>query len=107
VNPPTAIFRYRKMPKIIFPVFWQEFTIHMTPEVAQKLRWDLNVPSMIATIISSLFVATGVLLLLIIASKPVLKQCRLKSVSNSDCDSDALISDSNCVDNNDNQPVIS
>ncbi len=106
VNPPAAIFRYGKMPKIIFPVFWQEFKIHMTPELAQKLRWDLSVPSLIATIISSLFVATGVFLLLFIASKPVWKQCRTKTVSNNDCDSDALISDSNCADNNDNQPVI-
>jgi len=107
VNPSKAMSKYRKMPKIIFPVFWQEFTIHMTQDIAKQLQWSLSVPSMICTIVSSLFVATGVLLLLWIVSIPVCKQCGHKTASNSDNDSDALISDNDHNQNNDNQPAIS
>lgn len=100
--------QYRKVPKIHIPVLWQEFSIHLTDKIVDDLHWTLTWPSIIATVISSLFVAVGALALLFIASKPVVKRCAQRwkrEDSANGCDTSALID--NTVDAEDSQHLIS
>ncbi|CAG2113930.1 unnamed protein product, partial [Medioppia subpectinata] len=105
--------KYWHMPRIHVPVLWQEFTIHATDDLAGDLHWKLTGPSIIATTISSVFVVIGVLTLLWVLSKPVMRRCKHNNgpvmVADDDnavgtCDTSALITDNN--DHKDSQPVI-
>ena len=102
--------QYRKMPKIHIPVLWQEFAIHVTDQIANKLHWQLTGPSLIAMVVSSLFIVVGALTLLIVVSGPVRQWCANQRAASrpEDCDTSALL-DNNVdinVDSNGTQPVI-
>lgn len=114
INPLVDRFKqYRKMPKIHIPVLWQEFTIHITDEFAQDLHWQLTGPSTIATIISSLFVTTGAIILLLVVSKSLVNVLIRHKTNGAviiddravnSSDTSALIS--NNTDANDSQSVV-
>jgi len=64
INKPPGLFRYRNIPEIVFPVFWQELTVDMTNEFSDHIKWVVRQPSLISSISSSSMLAIGILLVL-------------------------------------------
>lgn len=69
-------FMYIHMPKLVMPIFWQEFSISLTDKIASDLNWTLTIPGLIVTIISAFFVGFGVVFLFIVISSPVWVHCK-------------------------------
>lgn len=44
-------FRYRNIPNIVFPVFWQEMMLEMSPAVANQLWLAQNMPALVSQVI--------------------------------------------------------
>ena len=56
--------RYRNIPNIVFPAFWQELNIALNQEVASQLWLAAHIPSILTSVFSYSFFAVGCLLLL-------------------------------------------
>ena len=89
-------FMYIHMPKLVMPIFWQEFSISLTDKIASDLYWTLTIPGQIVTIISAFFVGFGVVFLFIVISSPVWVHCKSHKHSSS-----LLPSTSSSANNND------
>jgi hypothetical protein len=75
--------RYRNIPNIVFPAFWQEVTMTMTPAVASELWMAAHMPSVVASVSSAsfftlgtLFMATGLVLLIVRGLKAIVPSIR-------------------------------
>lgn len=55
-------FRYRNVPNIVFPIFWQEMRIELSPEVGDKLWLASHLPPILAAVTSYSFFSMGILL---------------------------------------------
>ena len=55
--------RYRNIPNIVFPAFWQEVSMTMTPVVASQLWMAAHMPSVVASISSASLFSLGTLLM--------------------------------------------
>ena len=55
-------FRYRNVPNIVFPVFWQEMMIEMDPVVGEKLWLASHLPTILGSVTSYSFFSMGILL---------------------------------------------
>lgn len=59
VSKPPWVSRYRYIPEVVFPVFWQEIRAEMPSDVVEHLEWALTVPYTAADIISIGIIVTG------------------------------------------------
>jgi hypothetical protein len=62
INKPPGLFRYRNIPEIVFPVFWQELSVDLTNNFANHIKWVIKQPSLISLISSSSMLVIGLLL---------------------------------------------
>ncbi|RWS06690.1 scavenger receptor class B member 1-like protein, partial [Dinothrombium tinctorium] len=71
-----GLLRYRNIPEIVFPVFWQAVEVEMTQEFASNLQMANNVPSLVASVAGYSLGVTGIVVLftaLFIALIPLYK----------------------------------
>ena len=71
-------FRYRNVPNIVFPIFWQEMTTELNHEVADELWLASHMPQILADVSSYSFYSLGSILLLsslVILAMKFIKSC--------------------------------
>ncbi|KAG9509821.1 Scavenger receptor class B member 1, partial [Fragariocoptes setiger] len=44
INKPSGLVRFRNMPEIIFPIFWQELSVNLTEDIYDRLLMAANKP---------------------------------------------------------------
>lgn len=64
INKPSGAFRYRNIPEIVFPVFWQELGVNVSQQMSERIKWVLEQPSLISSISSTSMLFIGVLFVL-------------------------------------------
>ena len=64
INKPPGMFRYRNVPEIVFPVFWQELGANVSSDMTERIKWVLEQPSLISSIASTSMLFIGVLFVL-------------------------------------------
>lgn len=57
------ISRFRYIPEVVFPVFWQELSAEVSADVIEHINWALTVPFLAADIISITILVLGIALL--------------------------------------------
>lgn len=62
ISKPPWISRFRYVPEIVFPVFWQEMSAQVPAEVAQHLAWALTTPFSVADTASLVIIVLGLVL---------------------------------------------
>lgn len=62
ISKPPWISRFRYIPEIVFPVFWQEMSAQVPPDVREHLAWALTTPFALADIVSLVFILLGLVL---------------------------------------------
>ncbi|CAG2168013.1 unnamed protein product, partial [Oppiella nova] len=64
INKPPGLFRYRNVPEIVFPVFWQELGVNVSADMSQRIQWVLKQPTLISSISSTSMLFIGFVLVL-------------------------------------------
>lgn len=59
INKPPGLFRYRNVPEIVFPVFWQELSSNVSQQMSERIKWVLEQPSLISSISSTSMLFIG------------------------------------------------
>ncbi|RWS29651.1 scavenger receptor class B member 1-like protein [Leptotrombidium deliense] len=59
-----GLVRYRNIPEIIFPIFWQEFQVSFTEDLAENLKMANRVPGLVASVTGYSFGVVGIILLI-------------------------------------------
>ncbi|CAG2107424.1 unnamed protein product, partial [Medioppia subpectinata] len=62
INKPPGLFRYRNVPEIVFPVFWQEMGANVSAAMAERMQWALRQPTLISAVSSVSMLFIGFLL---------------------------------------------
>lgn len=65
INKAPGLFRYRNIPEIVFPIFWQEYHFEFTRDLAQQLIDLRAMPYLISSISFYTFLSIGIVLVLI------------------------------------------
>lgn len=92
VNLQTKNTKAPQMRSVILPVFWQEFSIHITPEIAQKIRQQTQSLTIATYSVSILALIIGLLMLIYAIFLIVIHFRHSRNVNNDD--QDPLINDS-------------
>ena len=64
INKPPGLFRYRNVPEIVFPVFWQELSVNVSLKMSERIKWALDQPSLISSISSTSMLFIGLVFIL-------------------------------------------
>uniref|UniRef100_A0A834VJC1 Scavenger receptor class B member 1 n=1 Tax=Sarcoptes scabiei TaxID=52283 RepID=A0A834VJC1_SARSC len=62
ISKPPWISRFRNIPEIVFPVFWQELRAEATMDIIERINWALTKPFLYADIASYVIIVIGLLL---------------------------------------------
>ncbi|XP_015785987.1 scavenger receptor class B member 1 [Tetranychus urticae] len=65
ISKAPGLFRYRNIPDIVFPVFWQEYHFEFTKDLAQQLIDLRSMPYLVSSISFYSFLSIGIILLII------------------------------------------
>ena len=82
ISKPPFISRFRYIPEIVFPVFWQELHAEVPSDVIEHINWALTTPFAIADIVSLSFIVVG----LVLIAKGAFLLMRAKNLSNDQAD---------------------
>ncbi|XP_054156908.1 scavenger receptor class B member 1-like [Oppia nitens] len=73
INKPPGMFRYRNVPDIVFPVFWQELSSNITTDLTDRLKFALKMPGLMTTISSASMLTIGFIAILVAVMFPLYK----------------------------------
>nr|XP_027202619.1 scavenger receptor class B member 1-like isoform X1 [Dermatophagoides pteronyssinus] len=62
ITKPPWISRFRYIPEVVFPVFWQELRAEASSEIIEHLNWALTKPFIYADIFSIVIIVIGLIL---------------------------------------------
>lgn len=62
ITKPPWISRFRYVPEIVFPVFWQELSAEASTDMIEHINWALTKPFMFADIFSIIVIVIGLIL---------------------------------------------
>lgn len=62
ITKPPWISRFRYVPEIVFPVFWQELSAEASTDMIEHINWALTKPFMFADIFSIIIIVIGLIL---------------------------------------------
>ncbi|RWS28672.1 scavenger receptor class B member 1-like protein [Leptotrombidium deliense] len=71
INKPSGIHKFKKVPEIVFPVFWQEIVIIWPESFASLIRTLFKALHLSPTILFSIFISIAIILLLTFVYKIV------------------------------------
>ena len=78
INKPPGVFRFRNVPDIVFPVFWQELAVSMSEEFSNYLNWAIKQPSLVSSISSTSIFIVGIIFILTSAIFPLYNTLKLE-----------------------------
>ena len=86
ITKPPWISRFRYIPEVVFPVFWQELRAEASSEMIEHINWALTKPFIYADLLSIVIIVIGLILVAISGYWLTIHKHKNKTTNNVDKD---------------------